>query len=251
MKSLLAYAESGTWVAPGTGFTLDAASIAAETDMMKENLTQDEGFAEYVLDIAGDKNEAVTIMSALMKEIDVLTAPLAGTTYADQDTADAAVDAAAPVQQLTKAGGWTYLASIGVVHPASCTNTFEPAVSPHLGDVLFLSESDRPLTLVSYPGAGKAAPTAASVLALVGAPAGSTAALRDPASFFANLEASSSTADMDAPVTIQGAFDSQLVDVVYVAVTPPVPNNVLVQVYLVGRTTCGDLVGMTSISVET
>ena len=75
--------------------------------------------------------------------------------------------------------------------------------------------------------------------------------LRDPASFFSNLEASSSTADMDAPLTIQGAFDAQLVDVVYVAVIPPAPNDVLVQVYLVGRTTCGDRVGLASISVET
>jgi hypothetical protein len=40
-------------------------------------------------------------------------------------------------------------------------------------------------------------------------------------------------------------------EIVYVAVTPPAPNDVLVQVYLVGRATCRDLVGLASISVET
>jgi DNA uptake protein ComE-like DNA-binding protein len=136
---------------------------------------------------------------------------------------------------------------------ASCTTTFDGAVGPHLGDLLFMSESDRPLTLVAYPNAGASAPTAASVLALVGAPAGSTAELRDPANFYGDLEASSSTADPAAPGAIQSAFEAQLTDVVYVAVIPPAgtPDHSLVQVYLVGRTSCGDLVGLTSISVET
>jgi hypothetical protein len=249
MKALLAYAQSGTWVSPVTGFTLDAASIAAETDLLKEQLVEDEGFAEYVLGLAGSRNEADVIMSALRAEIDRLTAPLAGNVYVDQQTANEAIDAAAPVKQRTKDGGWTYLNEIGVVTPGTpaCTATFDGAVGPHLGALLFMSESDRPISLVAYAGAGASAPTAASVLALVGAPAGSTAELRDPTSFYANLEPAGS-ADATA---VQTAFQSQLTDIVYVAVIPPSPNQALVQVYLVGRTSCGDLVGVTSISVET
>jgi hypothetical protein len=160
---------------------------------------------------------------------------------------------AAPVKQRTKDEGWSYLAQIGVEKPgtATCTVTFDAAVGAHLDDVLFMSESDRALLLVSYPGAGASPPTAASVLALVGAPAGSTAALRDPASFYAGFEPSGSSAHPSAPKYIQAAFTSKVTDVVYVAVTPPAPNQALVQVYLVGRTSCGDLVGLTSISVET
>jgi hypothetical protein len=89
------------------------------------------------------------------------------------------------------------------------------------------------------------------VLALVGAPAGSTATLRDPATFYAGFEPSGSTANPSAPKDIQAAVTSKLTDVVYVAITPPAPNQAVVQVYLVGRTSCGDLVGLTSISLET
>lgn len=252
MQALLVYAQSGTWVSPVTGYTLDATELAAETSLLKEQLTEDEAFAQYVLDLAQmDKSEAVTIMNALMAQIDKLTAPLLGNVYVTKAAADAAIDAAAPVKMLTQSGGWTYLTSLGVAQPGTCQATFANAVSPHLADVLFLSESDRPLTLVAYPGAGKSAPTAASVLALVGAPAGSTASLRDPANFYGNLEPSSSAADPAAAATIQSAFTSQLTDVVYVAVFPGGPSAVEVQVYLVGRDSCGDLVGLTSISIET
>jgi hypothetical protein len=44
-----------------------------------------------------------------------------------------------------------------------------------------------------------------------------------------------------------------LTDVVYVAVHAPAssPDRAQVQVYLLGRTRCGDLVGIHSISIET
>jgi hypothetical protein len=253
MQALLAYAQSGTWISPVTGYTLNATEIKAETDLLKEQLTDDEGFAEYVLtDLAqGDDNEAIVIMSALMAEIDKLTAPLVGNVFTDKAAADSAIDAAAPVKARTKSGGWTYLGSLGVAQPGTCVATFQTAVTPHLADLLFLSESDRPLTVVSWPGAGTAAPTASSVLALVGAPSGSTAQLRDAANFYANLEPASSTADPNAAAVVQSAFSSQLTDVVYIAVFPGGPSAVQVQVYLVGRTSCGDLVGLMSIAIET
>lgn len=253
MQALLTYAQSGTWVSPVTGYTLDAAGLAAETNVLKDQLVTDAAFADYVLSnlAQGDSAEALTIVNALKAEIDKLAAPLLGNVYADQGAANAAIDAAAPVKALATSGGWTYLTSIGVAQPGTCQATFDNAVSPHLADVLFLSESDRPLTLVAYPGAGTSAPTAASVLALVGAPAGSTASLRDPANFYNNLEPAGSTADPAAAAAIESAFTSQLTDVVYVAVFPGGPTAVQVQVYLVGRTSCGDLVGLTSISIET
>ncbi len=137
--------------------------------------------------------------------------------------------------------------------PPGCIATFDAAVRPHLADVLFLSESDREIQIVSYPGAGTTAPTAASVLALVGAPAGSTAQLRDVGNYYVDLEPSSGTADPGAAAAIQAAVTAQLHDVVYVAIFAPKGSidQALVGVYLVGRTTCGDLVGLTSIAVET
>ena len=135
----------------------------------------------------------------------------------------------------------------------TCIATFEGAVGPHLGDVLFLSESDQPFELVSFAGAGTSAPTAASVLALIGAPAGSTAAQRPVENYYRALEPASDTADPGAAAAIQAAFEAQLSDVIYVAVFAPAgsPDGPIVQVYLVGRTSCGDLVGIRSISIET
>src|SRR5262249_42758415 len=152
-------------------------------------------------------------------QIDKLAAPLVGTTYTDSDAAFEAVATAAPVKALTKSGGWSYLETLGLVPPgtSACAGDFITAVAPHLPPLLFLSESDRPFDIVVCAGAGTSAPTAASVLALVHAEAGSTAALRSPDNYFAALEPEGSP---DA-AAVQAAFGAQLTDVVYVAVFKP------------------------------
>ena len=246
----------GWWTASkAPGFVLDAATAADDAEMLKESLAEDEGFTEYLMQLGDGRDESMVILQALQKEIDVLVAPLVGTTYSDADAAEAAVDAAAPVKERTKSGGWAYLESIGVMPPAAlaCVASFEIAVNPYLGDLLFMSESDRPFDVVDYPGAGGSAPTASSVLALVGAPDGSTAQLRNVDDYFAAFEPSSSTANPSAATEVRDAFSSHLTDVVYVAVFAP-PGSAdtsLVDVYLVGRTSCGDLVGLHAIAVET
>lgn len=135
----------------------------------------------------------------------------------------------------------------------SCEEGFQAAVGPHLPDLLFMSESDRPFDLVFFTAAGATPPTAQSVLALVHATPGSTAELRDVANFYVALEPASETADPKAGQALQGAFTTMLTDVVYVAVHAPSssPDRAQVQVYLLGRTRCGDLVGIHSISIET
>jgi hypothetical protein len=210
-----------------------------------DGVTFDDHDAPIALDIA---NQA----SLSQLEAHGVAASPANTLVANRPYADlAAVAATKGIGTATMQALLAYAQSGTWGSPATCQATFEDAVSPHLADVLFLSESDRPLTTVAWPGAGTSAPTASSVLALVGAPAGSTASLRDPNNFYNNLEPSSSTADPTAAATIQSAFTAQLTDVVYVAVFPGGPSAVQVQVYLVGRTSCGDLVGLTSISIET
>lgn len=246
----------GWWNASkAPGFVLDVATLDDDAEMLKESLAEDEGFTEFLTQIAGDSGEGVTIIAALEKQIDLLVAPLVGTTYTDTDAAQAAVDTAAPVKNLTKEGQWSYLESIGVTPPTAftCVASFETAVIPELGALLFMSESDRPFDAVAFQGAGATAPTAASVLTLVGAPPGSTSELRATADYYAAFEPSSSSADPSATSAVQAAFAAQLTDVVYVAVFAP-PGSIdaaLVDVYLVGRTTCGDLVGIHAVAVET
>ncbi len=137
--------------------------------------------------------------------------------------------------------------------PGDCVASFEDAVGPHLPDLLFMSESDRPLDLVSFPGQGTTAPTAASLLALLKAPAGWTAESRDPNDFYVDFEPSAADADPNAAAIVEAAVAAQLTDVVYVAVHQPAGSvyQAEVDVYLVGRTACGDLVGLHAISIET
>jgi hypothetical protein len=137
--------------------------------------------------------------------------------------------------------------------PADCVGSFQDAVAPHLPDLLFMSESDRPLDIVSFPGAGTAPPTAASLVALVHPEAGSTTETRDPNNFYIDFEPSSGTADVNAGAAVEAAIAAQLTDVVYIAIIPPQggPNQAEVDVYLVGRTACRDLVGLHAISIET
>lgn len=137
--------------------------------------------------------------------------------------------------------------------PDACINAFDQAVQPHLADLLLMSESDRPIDIITFAGQGSTPPTAASVLALVAAPAGSTAELRPTERFYAALEPSSSDADPNAAAAVQSAVSAQLSNVIFVAVHAPAgsPNQAEVNVYLVGRTTCGDLVALHAIAIET
>ncbi len=244
--------HAATWWAASKapGFVLDEATRAADAELLKESLAEDEGFTEILAQIGGDNTEGVKIIVALEGAIDTLTKPLVGTSYADADAAQTAIDAAAPVKALTKSGQWAYLETLGLTPPPAlaCVAKLEVAVIPQLTNLLFLSESDRPLDVVAFPGQGATTPTAASVLALVNAPPGSTSQLRATADYYGDLEA-----DDAAAAAVQAAFTAQLTDVTYVAVFAPAGsiNMALVDVYLVGRTTCGDLVGLHAISVET
>jgi DNA uptake protein ComE-like DNA-binding protein len=244
--------HAATWwtASKAPGFVLDEATRANDAELLKESLAEDEGFTEVLAQIGGDNGEGVAIIEALETEIDVLTKPLVGTTYADADTAQAAIDSAAPVKGLTKSGQWAYLESLGLTPPTAmaCIAKFEVAVIPELANLLFMSESDRPFDVVTFAGAGTKAPTAASVLALVNAQTGSTSELRATSDYFVAFEG-----DATATTAVQSAFGAELKDVVYVAVfAPPNTNNsALVDVYLVGRTSCGDLVGLHAIAVET
>jgi hypothetical protein len=228
-----------------TGIALGASTRADEAELLKEQLAEDEGFTEILTDLAGSGADGVAILAALEKEIDTLTVPLVGTTYADTDAARTAIDAAAPVKNQTKWGKWSYLESIGVTPPSAmkCVAGFEATIMPDLGSLLFMSESDRPFDVVAFAGQGAQAPTASSVLALVNAPSSYTAQVRATDNYYAAFEA-----DDVATAAVKAWFEQNLTDVTYVAV---LGNGALVDVYLVGRTSCGDLVGLHSISVET
>jgi hypothetical protein len=164
----------------------------------------------------------------------------------------AAVSAVSGVGTATMTALKAYATS-GTWGTATCTNGFDAAARPLLGDLLFLSESDRPIEIVSFAGAGTSAPTAASVLALVSEEAGMTVEQRDPSNYYVAFEPASDMADPNAGAALEAAVTANLTDVIYVAVSLPRsdPYHAEVRVYLLGRDGCGNLVGLKSIAVET
>jgi hypothetical protein len=142
----------------------------------------------------------------------------------------------------------TYATSNEWGTPGSTTASFTAAVAPYLGTLLYGSESDRPLDVVSFPGAGTTAPTASSVLALVHATAGSTSVQSGIENFYVHFEA-----DDAGAAAVRAAVEAQLTDIVFVEIYQPAGSidRALVDVYLVGRAANGDLVGLHSIAVET
>ncbi|MGH7285140.1 MAG: hypothetical protein ACRELY_26755, partial [Polyangiaceae bacterium] len=72
-----------------------------------------------------------------------------------------------------------------------CIASFSAAITPELDGLLFLSESDRPFDVVSFPGAGTSAPTGDLVMSLTKAEAGSTFLIRPVDDYYGDLEAGS------------------------------------------------------------
>lgn len=175
-----------------------------------------------------------------------------------------ALAAGAPYESVAQMGpiayvGWTALTALKAhalgwwadsqAPQKSCIASFSTAITPELSGLLFLSESDRPFDVVSFPGAGAFAPTGDEMMSLTKAEAGSTFLIRPVDDYYGDLEAGD---DPNASTKIQALFGT-LSDVTYVAVFKPNsdPYHSEVDVYLVGRTSCGDLVGIHAIAVET
>jgi len=131
--------------------------------------------------------------------------------------------------------------------PSSCneTTTLQAAAA----DVLFLSESDRVIEVRVFVGDGGSAPTEASVVAFAGLPAIAASATR-PTENFARAFEPDLGAPKTAPATLVAAIDASLTDLIYVAIIDPaLPAEV--HVILAGRTLCGDIILLQSVSIET
>ncbi len=207
-----------------------------------DSVTFDNATASVALEIA---NQAT---SAQLTQHGVTSAPAAKIVAARPFTTLAQVAATSGVGTATMSALHAYAAGGQWNPPVDCIASFDNAVGPYLPDLLFLSESDRPFDLVSFPGQGTTAPTAASLLALLKEPADWTAESRDPSNYYVDFEPAG-----DAASSVEAAIAAQLTDVIYVAVHQPAGslNQAEVDVYLIGRTACGDLVGLHAVSIET
>jgi hypothetical protein len=127
------------------------------------------------------------------------------------------------------------------------------AVTMRLPGLLFTSESDFPLDYASFPDEGASAPTMGDVARLSAASASATIETRDEAWFWTHVvvDPTRMPPAPDAQIgELQSAFEAIASDRIVVRVIEP-SDPARVHVYLAGRTTCGSLVWLASIAIET
>lgn len=142
-------------------------------------------------------------------------------------------------------------AGVSVETEGECAGSCTPeitAIQEAAASVWFLSESDRPITVQMFEGEGLSAPTLETVLAHAMAPAGASGTVRASDTFALHFEPAPGAAD-EAPAALSTALGA-LSDPLYVAIVSP-EEPAVVRVILVGRTRCGELVWLESISIET
>lgn len=132
--------------------------------------------------------------------------------------------------------------------PGTC-NEATTALQAAAVDVLFLSESDRVIEVRVFAGEGAAAPTEASVVALARLPESAASSTR-PVENFSQAFEPNLGAPKSAPATLSAAIEASLSDLIYVTIVDPA-LGAEVHVILAGRTTCGDLIFLRSVSIET
>jgi DNA uptake protein ComE-like DNA-binding protein len=212
-----------------------------------DGVTFDEASAKIALEIA---NQATL---SQMSSNGVPAAPAAAVVGNRPYTNLAQVAAVGGVGPATMKGLLAYAQSgLWNAPPSACLTSFESTVGPLLPQLLFLSESDRPFDLQTWPGKGTTTLTPESFFALLHEPANWSFLTRDPNDYYADLEPSGSGSDPNAAAQVQTAFGT-LTNVIYISVHQPKGslNQAEVHVYLVGRTSCGDIVGIHAISIET
>ncbi|MGI5865078.1 MAG: nuclease A inhibitor family protein [Myxococcales bacterium] len=119
-------------------------------------------------------------------------------------------------------------------------------------DLWFISESDHPFDFFLAEGAGTAKPTMEQFLKTLGQEPGTPVELRDFAEFFADLSTPEDwwgdTEHEDAAKysQLRAALETNLTDLQVIRV-----GEIEIGVYVVGRNAHGDLVGVSTVSVET
>jgi hypothetical protein len=132
----------------------------------------------------------------------------------------------------------------------ACGAALQSELASAADGLLYMSESDYPLDVRSYPGAG--APTVAKLLALTNTPAGT---LVEERSFDQTMDRLGEAYDPDDDYLVEYAarfralravMETQLTDLTVIRI-----GEIQVHVFFVGKSACGDLVGYETISIET
>ena len=133
---------------------------------------------------------------------------------------------------------------------AVCGAELQSTLADAVLNMTYMSESDYPLTVVSYEGQG--APTAAKLRQLTGTP---STALVEERSFDDLMDRLGEVYDPADPYAVEYAarwnalravLEENLTDLTVIRI-----GEISIDVYIVGKSACGDLVGIKTTSIET
>lgn len=156
---------------------------------------------------------------------------------------EAAADAAAEDAEMPEAAAE---ASIDASPEAAlnCVADFTSDITPVIDGLLYMSESDYPFEIVAYPDTGTGEITPAHVLELLKLPSTTTVEQRTLDQFFTDYLLTGP--DGAKYVQMRQVLENHLTDLTVIRV-----GEIQVHVMLVGRTKCGEIAGLTTVSIET
>jgi hypothetical protein len=127
---------------------------------------------------------------------------------------------------------------------ADCMTVFAQQMTPVIDGLLYMSESDYPFELVSYPDTASGPITPQHMLELLNLPASTVVEQRTFDEFFTAYLLNGS--DGSRYQQMRTILESELTDTTVIRV-----GEVQVHIYLVGRNKCSQVAGLTTISIET
>jgi len=155
-----------------------------------------------------------------------------------------------PAQPGAATSRFTRLAETNTCGADVCGPELQGVLEQAADGMLFMSESDYPLTYVGWDGQG--APTSDKLTALLGVAAGT---LVEQRSFSETMDRLGEAYDPTDPYIVEYAarfralrevMEANLTDLTVIRV-----GEISIDVYFVGTSACGDLVGLKTTSIET
>lgn len=178
-----------------------------------------------------------------------LTSPGAGCAVTDALTKPVAI-VRFPAQAGASRSRFTKLAEVDTCGMDVCGSELQTVLEQAADGMLYMSESDYPLTYVGWDGQG--APTAATLATLLGVSADT---LVEEQSWSETMNSLGEAYDPTDPYIVEYArrfrdlravMEANLTDLTVIRV-----GEISIDVYFVGKSACGDLVGLKTTSIET
>jgi hypothetical protein len=129
---------------------------------------------------------------------------------------------------------------------ADCLAPLQQSLAPTLQGLLYLSESDYPFDVVSFPSTTTGMPMPVELLANLKLPADTYVEVRQFGDWFAPLLVQDDPPNAAQYLALKAKLAGQLTNLTVIRV-----GKIQIGVYVIGRTTCGTLAGIKTVAIET